>query len=85
MRRLITASAAGARRVFAAKWFVPGGLEVPTGGGFSPEEGFRASFPCSSMAMLQGRRRSVAEMPEDLIAFHLLFWGVFYKCTCIIS
>jgi hypothetical protein len=38
-RRSFTA-ATGARRILTAKWFVSGGLEVPNGGGASPEGGF---------------------------------------------
>jgi hypothetical protein len=49
-RRPFIASATGARRILAAKWFVLAGLEVPSGGGSPPEEGFRATFPCSLAA-----------------------------------
>jgi hypothetical protein len=41
----VEAFAAGARRVFAAKWFIPGGLEVPSGGDFLPEEGHVSILP----------------------------------------
>jgi hypothetical protein len=52
MRRPFIVAAAGARRVLATKWFVPSGLEVPIGGNSSPEEGIRATFPCSSAVTL---------------------------------
>jgi hypothetical protein len=51
---------------------VPGDLEVTNGGGSSPETGIRATFLGSLAATLQGCRRSMAEEPEDLVAF-LLF------------
>jgi hypothetical protein len=43
-------SSAGARRLDAAKWFVPGSLKVASDGGRSPEGGARVLSPCSSAA-----------------------------------
>jgi hypothetical protein len=37
-RRFLTASSVGARRILTAKWFVPGGFDVASGGGSSSEE-----------------------------------------------
>jgi hypothetical protein len=48
-RRPFTASVVGV----AAKWFILVDLEVSSGGCSSPEEGTRATFPCSSVARLE--------------------------------
>jgi hypothetical protein len=43
--------AAGARHLAPTKWFVPGGFEVSSGDGATPERGVRALAPYSSVAM----------------------------------
>jgi hypothetical protein len=58
----------GARRILAAKWFVPGGLETTNGCSSSPKGSQRAPCSCSSAATPGGRRRAVAATPRDLIA-----------------
>jgi hypothetical protein len=79
--RLLSARAAGARRLQATKWFIAGGLQVASGGGSSPEGGVRALRPCSSATMPGGRRRLVATTPKDSIAFSCVLLGCFsQKC-----
>jgi hypothetical protein len=70
-------SCAGARRLLATKWLVPGGVEMAGGSGSSSKE-VRALLPLFSAARLpRGRRRLVAEMPKHLIAFLSFVWGCF--------
>jgi hypothetical protein len=70
---------AGARRVAATKWCVPGGSKASSSYGSLPDLGVRASAPCFSAATLGGRRRIVVVMPRDPIAFSSYVLGCFLQ------